>query len=347
MYHTFFLITLPGERRLQKKERTILRMSQQESASPLKRQSPDADDGPQTDTIPPQKRHGGTLIVPQPDGDRENRFSRWNVRLLIGPHLYVVRDAENGAGVAGDILSVTGFCKKMFPPFDATAALVKMRKATRQQRYPGLSDAAITVQWDANRERASRLGTLMHSVVEACLVHAREHGGNYSNAVEISDFDGERTVLREHLTGLFGYLAARHLRPVHIEHCMYDDTLRLAGTVDAVFEDAETKELELFDWKRRPEFTVGNPWECGLPGTPVAGMPHCHLVEASMQLNMYREIMERGGLSVRAMRIVSLHPTLPSHVVSDIPIDKQLTRALATERLRQLEQQKPRNPGAV
>ncbi|MCK9357461.1 MAG: hypothetical protein M0R22_10045 [Dehalococcoidia bacterium] len=298
------------------------------------------------DRGPPPKRRevaSAPCIIPQPEGDRTNQFGPWTVTLLHAEHRYVVRHTETGQPVTRAVDSVTTLMHRMFPEFDERAALAKLSQYRRRTVYGNRTNDQISALWKANSRMAREQGTLMHSVIEACLSAAAAGDGRYCTDVlvppspHIPGADGrkasEPVVGVRHLEQLVALLNARGLRPVHIETCVYVDELAMAGAADALFRDG-TGKYWLFDWKRRPEFTVNSKWgEAGLAGTPAAGKPACHLTEASIQLNLYAMAFSRVlGIEISGATIITIHPTLPDIIPSEIPIDTDLQRSMVVWR---------------
>ena len=88
---------------------------------------------------------------------------------------------------------------------------------------------------------------------------------------------------------------------------IFCDILRLTGSIDAVFINKDGT-LSLGDWKRSKEISTesfGN--KCGK--YPLEYIPDCNYYHYSLQLNLYRVILEKFyGKIVKEMFLIVLHP---------------------------------------
>jgi len=291
-------------------------------------------------------RHCANMAV----SERVCTFAGWQVRLDLAAHVYTA--TRGGQRAPGPVVSVTTFGGALFPAFDAASAVARMHGPRRAAKYGAMTDTQIVRYWDANRDHAADLGTRMHSVMEAWLgaIMADPAAAAatipavpaprppiYEDCVPRALVDDGVVVKAAHLRAFADYMRETDIVPVAAEKCVFAADLQMAGTVDAIFRRRATGELLLYDWKRRPEYTTENPWQCGLPGTPVAAMPDCHHAHATVQLNLYRELLRRGeGLQIGEMHIISLHPALADVLDSIVPIDLRLTAALLATRRAQL-----------
>ena len=285
--------------------------------------------------------------------DKHNKFGVWDIALRAEGHVYSVTNTTTGHCIQGGIGSVTTFIHSMFPQFDPVSVVGRMRAATKASKYSNMSDANIMQYWADNGRHAAELGTEMHSTVEAYLRTIIDNGWPGQLPMcpparpwlvdprwpqNLGDETGIIVDMR-HLEHFRAYMDKHKLRPIAVEKCMFNQEARLAGTVDALFRNTVTGEILLYDWKRRSEFTVDNPWQSGLDSTPVAGLPDCHMIGALLQLNMYRRMLCEGDgfgnekLVVARMHIISFHPSLPTFMDHEIPIDDGLTDLVWNHRL--------------
>jgi hypothetical protein len=276
--------------------------------------------------------------------DREVDFGAWHVLLREKDHSYRVWYRESGAEITEPFVGVTSFAESMFPQFDADGVLSRMRQKTRTVKYKGLSNSQIKQKWKAIGDTAACLGTQMHSVMEVLLSRPGPYQRNFHVPRPRICAHGFHTgvdgVVAEdaHVHALLEEMERRCLVPIALEQCVYIPQLRMTGTIDAIFRNSGTGRLEIWDWKRRPEFTTGNNFdEYGLPETAAAGMPKCHLSSAAIQLHLYREAWRREmGEAAAELHIVSIHPSLPTFIDHPIPIDEALTTRLVEMRSRQI-----------
>ena len=100
----------------------------------------------------------------------------------------------------------------------------------------------------------------------------------------------------------------KHLKPYRTEWMIYDTELKFAGSVDMLFENPDGT-LEIYDWKRSKEIKMDNPWQSS--HTPcIQHLPDCNYVHYCLQLNTYREMLERNyQVKIGGMYLVILHPS--------------------------------------
>jgi hypothetical protein len=282
---------------------------------------------------------GGPILVIEvnaDDGDRENTFGPWTVRLTAADHKYTVWNTATNAAEPGPIPSVSGVKDAMFPEF-----------------VPGehTTNPALLRQWAAKGELGRRQGTLMHATLEACLGRFGDWYDGAPVAVPppavVADAVPDGPVVRPgHLAGLAAHLAHTGLVPVQVERCTYDGEMGVAGTFDALFYDLDSGEYCLCDWKRRPEYATKSRYgKRALRGTPVEGMPACHSTEALVQLNLYHRILARGeGIRAAKMAIVTIHPSRTDVTFDLVPVDLALQERIAAWWPARRQQQQLRRP---
>jgi CRISPR/Cas system-associated exonuclease Cas4 (RecB family) len=88
---------------------------------------------------------------------------------------------------------------------------------------------------------------------------------------------------------------------------VFDEELRLSGSIDMVFE-APDGSLQIFDWKRSKEIKKHNPWE-NSHRECISHLPDSNFWHYALQLNTYKAILERNyGKKVTDLYLVCLHP---------------------------------------
>lgn len=206
-------------------------------------------------------------------------------------HTYTIRD------VARRVRSVTTVIHSHFPRFDADLVLSKMKG--KAEKYPGASDAQIKEMWSRQGKEASRLGTLLHAHVEKWY--------NHLDPLEDLKIDPEvqsewAQVMQFH----HDVVEKEGLQPYRTEWSVFDEDAAVAGQIDMVFRRSDGT-FALYDWKRIKELKTDNPWEKGTG--PCASLDHCNGVHYSLQLNLYRHLLQtRYGMSISEMNLVLFHP---------------------------------------
>jgi hypothetical protein len=217
-------------------------------------------------------------------------------------------------GVRKGWTSCTGFLHNFFGHFDADAVIAKMMKSPKwfESKYYGKSAEEIKKQWSDKGAASSAAGTRMHLDIE-----------RFYNAMPIGTLD-ENDSLSEGLTGLaidkwvpnpgteWEYFCNYHrkigsqFRPWRTEWLVFDEEHRVAGSIDMVYMKSDGT-LAIYDWKRIEELKTENGWQSGLG--PVAHLPDTNYWHYSLQLNVYRYILQKHyGFVVSELALVVLHP---------------------------------------
>ncbi len=221
------------------------------------------------------------------------------IRFLSATHTYVVDGRKLDT-------SVTGFVKKNFKPFDADDAISKMKRfGSFQQKYGSQTIEQVKRGWEENGDRARTLGTRLHAYIESFY-----NGEELPAAAEITELEVEigyfYNFLRDH----------QHLIPYRSEWFIFDEQYQLAGCIDMAYWIGPGK-IALYDWKRSKKIENSSRYGKGMG--PLAYMDDCNLNHYSLQLNVYRRMIERNyGLEVTEMKLVILHPDNSNYVVISV-----------------------------
>ena len=223
-------------------------------------------------------------------------------------HTYTVK------GITEGYISCTGFLHEFFGHFDPDAIIRKMKSSRNwpNSKYYGKTDEEIKTGWAENGKNASEKGTAMHLAIEQFLNGAIDTNLNYikmpiDNPVKI-DLSDE--VLKSNEWKYFMNFWKKYqndLVPYRMEWEVWVEEIRLAGSIDAVFYRKSTNDYVILDWKRSKEIKKENKFQSGLG--PVSHLPDCNYWHYTLQLNVYRWILEQHyGLDVAEMYLVIMHP---------------------------------------
>ena len=205
-----------------------------------------------------------------------------------GPHIYTI-DGDS------DYMSVTTWNHSHFPHFNPDKIIGNMMKSKKwpESPYFGMTPSQIKAQWKENGRKASTAGTKMHYDIE-CFYNDLD--------VEVDEdcveFDYFLRFERDH---------GEKLNPYRTEWMVWDKDLRLAGSIDMVFEKDDGS-ITLYDWKRCKEIKRENKFESAT--TPcINHLPNSNYWHYSLQLNTYKYLLEKNyGKKVKGMYLVCLHP---------------------------------------
>lgn len=217
-------------------------------------------------------------------------------------HTYTVSytDPSGNKCVDAGFTSVTTWNHSHFGVFDPDLIIKKMMNSPKwpKNKYYGMTSEEIKSQWETNRDTAARAGTLMHYDIE-CYYNNVPVKNDSIEYKWFLDFEADRT--KEH--GGF----APELKPYRTEMIVYDEELRLVGSVDMIFE-APDGSLQIYDWKRCREIKKVNPWQSSHVEC-INHLPDSNYWHYTLQLNTYKAIIERKyGRIVTDLYLVCLHP---------------------------------------
>ena len=218
--------------------------------------------------------------------EEQNKHPRdANITFDEGPHIYTI----NGNS---DFTSVTTFCHALFKEFDAEGILDKIfsRKPVKE-KYRDETRESLKAKWEKNRVEAADAGTLLHKNIE--------------------DFYNGETITNDSIE--YGYFKAfhekhAHLVPYRTEWMVYDEELKLAGSIDMVFENSDGS-LSIYDWKRSKGIEKVNAFDECSTNEITSHIPDTNFWHYSLQLNVYKAILERNyGKCVNELYLICLHP---------------------------------------
>jgi len=231
-----------------------------------------------------------------------------------GPHIYTIKGRS-------DYCSVTQLCHAQFSPFDPGATIKRMMSSRRwpQSKYYGMTAGQIADQWEENRVDASQRGTAMHKMIEDFY----QDKGFAPDAPASPEREMFQAFVEDNI----------HLEPYRAEWMIWDEELKLAGSIDMVFRDPDGK-YHIYDWKRSKEIR-----RCGFGGafSPVeclSHLPDSNFWHYSLQLNTYKALLERNyGVDISTMALVQIHPERGRYDVYAVPDLQAEVRDMFAERL--------------
>jgi len=205
-----------------------------------------------------------------------------------GPHIYTIR------GDTG-YTSVTTWNHSHFEHFDADKIIDNMMKSKNwtNSKYYGMSKKEIKATWDKNRDEAAEAGTKMHYDIE-CYYNECP---NDNTSIEYKYFNNFLEDFPE-----------LNSRPYRTEWMIYHEELRLAGSIDMIFENKDGT-LQIYDWKRCRDIKKNDAFGKSANKECIKHLPDTNYWHYCLQLNTYKAILEeKYGKKVTDLYLVCLHP---------------------------------------
>ena len=201
--------------------------------------------------------------------------------------------------------SVTGVIHQYtngFEPYAAVQAMKQRDWDTKQLNYlreDGCvkTDEEIVSTWERNGEVARSRGTLMHFHIEQLLNGC---GLEHPHSPEVAQFLELRDTLQ--------------LQPFRTEICVYSEEMDVAGQVDCLCLGEGG--LEVWDWKRAKEV---KPDGYRSMRAPLHHLPDSSFWQYSLQLNLYRHVLENDGFAISRMALGVFHPLSDGPSCIEIP----------------------------
>ena len=213
-----------------------------------------------------------------------------NIKFEEKGHIYTINGKRG-------YTSVTTWIKQFFKKFDADKIINNMMKSANwnTSKYYGMTKDEIKLLWNNNGDNAAKLGTDMHKMFE-----------DYYNGINVNgsgiEFEYFQNFIKDN----------GELLPFRSEWLIYDEDLKLSGSVDMLFMN-EDGTLSIYDWKRcksLEKFVSYNQFALD----PISHIPDTNFWHYSIQLNTYKLIIERKyGYKVKDMYLICIHPELDTN----------------------------------
>ena len=237
-----------------------------------------------------------------------------NIHFEEEGHKYTILDV---GGPSSDYTSVTTWNHSNFPHFEADLIIKRMMSGKSWKeghKYWGLSADQIKNLWNANRDNASGAGTKLHYEIE-CFMNSKVLKFDYTHLELLQQYQILVKYEKRYLDfgvewSYFLKFVADfpELKPYRTEWTVYHEELKLAGSIDMVYENPDGT-ISIYDWKRAAEITCVNAWNKYAITPCISHMPDSNFWHYALQLNTYKAILEsKYGKIVRDLYLVRLHP---------------------------------------
>lgn len=203
--------------------------------------------------------------------------------------------------------SVTTLIHKYFPHFDPDRVISKITTNPKSE-YFGMEPDAVKKMWT----HATELGSRLHEQIEVFFDHLAEtHSTVLETCAPSVEFGYFLDFYRDCVVG--------KMTPYRTEMYVFDEDARVCGAIDMLFCDPnDCSKLYIYDWKRSKKISKSNPFEKGL--RCLSFYDNCNFVTYSLQLNMYKYILEsKYDKVVVGMALVILHPNHRNYQVIHVP----------------------------
>jgi len=274
---------------------------------------------------------------------QRNKHSRDDdIQFFEEGHKYVIiPDADS------KYTSVTTWNHSHFPHFDADGVITNMMKGKNWKeghKYWGMTAEEIKAQWSANGASVSGLGTDMHFEIE-CFMNDDNMQCDYSHKELYEKYDSEFIVNSKHhdKTLEWKYFIefvkdTPELKPYRTEWTVYHEDLKLAGSIDMVYEKPDGT-LAIYDWKRSKDITRVNNFNKYAVTESICHMPDSNFWHYALQLNTYKAILEQKyDKKITDLYLVRLHPDNDekTYELIKLPVLSKEISDLFSERLQQI-----------
>lgn len=207
--------------------------------------------------------------------------------------------------------SVTTWNHSHFPKFDADKIIENIFKSKSwgpDHKYWGQTAEQIKASWKSNGEQVAGAGTNLHERIEIFMNNEKLADGYHLKDLyeEYKNIDNEVEDWNYFIQFVKDF---ENLKPYRTEWMIFDEELKLAGSIDMVFQN-EDGTLSIYDWKRSKEISKINNWNQYATNPLICHMPDTNFWHYSLQLNTYKTILERKyDKKIKDLYLVRLHPS--------------------------------------
>lgn len=203
-------------------------------------------------------------------------------------HIYWINEDKK------DLVSSTTFVHKYFEGFNANMIVQRILSSKKintdpDYKYYKMNKQQILDSWAKNGKEAREKGTHMHLQIELYL-NKQPHDPNTHEFNLFKKFEEEH----------------KHLEPYRTEMMVFDEPLRITGSLDMVYRDTRNGSFVLADWKRSKEIKKkGFKKGKGI----LNHVSDCNFYHYSLQLSLYKYIFEKNyGMNISESFLIVLHP---------------------------------------
>jgi hypothetical protein len=260
-----------------------------------------------------------------------------NIQFFEEGHKYTIRtDPES------KYTSVTTWNHSHFPHFDADDIIKKMMKGKgwkEGHKYWGQTAKEIKDLWNSNKNEVSGAGTDMHYEIECFMNNPRLKPGYKHKDLQEEYLEQSQNLESE--TKEWSYFLqyiqeTPDFKPYRTEWTIYHEDLKLAGSIDMVYENPDGT-LNIYDWKRAKDITPVNHFNKYAITYAISHLPDSNFWHYALQLNTYKAILEeKYEKKIKDLYLVRLHPNAEEYELIKLPDLQREIRELFEERKNQV-----------
>lgn len=221
--------------------------------------------------------------------------------------------------------SVTTWNHSHFPHFNPDEVIKNMMRGKNwnpENKYWGKTPEEIKAIWKQNGEAVSGAGTSMHFDIECFMNQDIVDEDNqpvfatHEELLDVYQQDLDQGIPPPNLSEEWQFFLEYaktfpNLKPYRTEWMIYDEDLKLAGSIDMVYENPDGS-LMIYDWKRAKEISKTTGFKKYGKTECINHLPDTNFWHYSLQLNTYKAILEsKYDKKITDLYLVRLHPDNP------------------------------------
>jgi hypothetical protein len=201
----------------------------------------------------------------------------------------------------------------------STQTAIKILNDTTSDGYKQQLEA-ILQKW----KKTSTLGTKTHADIES-----------FYNKIDI---DNDTQEFKHFINFNNDFEKEFHnYRPYRTEWTVFDKELKLAGSVDMIYENIKDGTLMIYDWKRVKAIEYESFGNVTATSKYLNDIPNSNFWHYSLQLNTYKRIIEKNyNKKVTKLVLVRLYPDANTYEIHECPDLQYEVNQLFEERFQQI-----------
>lgn len=262
-----------------------------------------------------------------------------NIEFYEETHKYLITSDRDSK-----YTSVTTWNHSHFPHFNPDEVIKNMMKSKNWKeghKYWGMTSEEIKKMWDNNRDNVAGAGTDMHYEIECFMNNPNIlYDYTHNDLYEFYCKTGSPNIDTIEWKYFIEFIKDNpDLKPYRTEWTIYHEELKLAGSIDMIYENSDGT-LSIYDWKRSKNISAVNSFNKFAIEPIICHMPDSNFWHYALQLNTYKFILEQKyNKKIRDLYLVRLHPDIEekSYELIKLPdLNKELNE-LAEDRIKKLK----------